>query len=91
MMKFENTANINDTIKAFDFKPMPDRPDSFIVGKVIEKGDVIHPEFNVVMFKGYTIEITESSNKNDSRIGDIGYVPFEVDFLEYDERVQLVS
>jgi hypothetical protein len=90
MLKFENTAKIGDIIKAYDFKPMSDRPDSFIVGKVVAKGEVKHPEYGVVMFNGFTIEITESSHENDPRVGDEGYVPFEVDFMEYDERVQVM-
>lgn len=90
MMKFENCAEVGDVIKAFDFKPIPGRTDSYMIGKVIKKGDVVHPKFDCVMFSGYHIEITGSSYESEYRLGDIGYVPFEMDFGDYDGRIQLV-
>jgi len=89
-LKFENTAQVGDTIKALDFQPMEGRDDHFIVGRVIKKGDVVHPEFGVTMFKGFHIEITGADREEDSRIGDIGFVPFEMDF-DFDNRVQVVA
>lgn len=90
MMKFENTAQIGDTIKAFDFQPMEGRSDRFIIGRVVEKGTIYHPQFGVPMYKGYTIEITDAAREDDPRIGDVGYVPFEVAFMEYDNRVEVI-
>ena len=40
MLKFENTANVGDMIRAYDFEPMSDRPDSYLVGEVLEKGAI---------------------------------------------------
>lgn len=91
MYKFENTANVGDTIKAFDFKPMSDRPDMFMVGKVIDKGMIKHPVHGFDMYMGYTIEITGQSEGNGYDLGEIAYVPFETDFMEYDERVELIA
>ena len=91
MLKFEALANVGDVIKAYDFKPMPeemkaDYPDRFLVGRVIEKGDVKHPRHNVVIYRGYTVEILVG---RDGYIkGETAFVPFEVSMGEYDERVE---
>lgn len=90
MLKYENTAEIGDVIKAYDYEPMEGRPSRFIVGRVIKKGDVVHPEYGVSMFKGFHIEITDADRNDDSRIGDIGYVPFETTF-DYDGRVEVLA
>ena len=91
MLKFENTAQIGDIIKAFDFKPMPeemkaDYPDRFLVGRVIDKGEVKHPEYGVVMYNGFTVEILVE--RDGYTKGEVAYVPFEVSMMEYDERVE---
>ena len=91
MLKFESLANIGDIIKGFDFKPMEGRPDMFMTGKVIAKGPIKHPEYGMTMFHGYTIEIIGTDEDSKERIGDVGYIPFEVDFMEYDERVSIVA
>lgn len=98
MMKFENVANIGDTIKAFDFKPMDDRPDMYIEGVVIDKGDCLveyMPGVKVSQFKGYTVRVTKSVsgiNENtefdQSRVGNEIYVPFEMSITEFDNRVE---
>jgi hypothetical protein len=90
MLKFENLANVGDVIKAFDFQPMSDRPDMFLVGRVVAKGAVKHPE-GFTLFDGYTVEILDQGKENRYTIGEIGYVPFETSFLEYDERVTVVA
>lgn len=91
MLKFENAANVGDVIKAFDFKPMSDRPDMFMVGRVIDKGMIKHPVHGFDMYMGFTVEITDQGEKNRYTIGETAYVPFETDFMEYDERVQLLE
>jgi hypothetical protein len=88
MLKFAETAQVDDTIRAFDFQPIPGRDDHFIIGTVVAKGPIHHPVEGFYMFDGYTIEITGASRETDSRIGDTGYIPFEVDMLEYDGRVE---
>lgn len=86
MLKFENTADINDTIKAFDFEPMEGRKDCFLVGKVIAKGQ--HPEAN---YKCYTVEVTAQSEDNIYEIGQTVYVPFQAGFKDFDDRVQKIK
>lgn len=97
MLKFENTANIGDKIKSFDFPPMPGRDDSFLEGRVVAKGP-IYGEIDgrkVYMCEGYTVYVTNSVSGSDkydmSRIGTECYVPFEMDMIEYDERVSVVE
>lgn len=88
MLKFESLANIGDTIRSYDFRGIEDR---YIVGKVIDKGMIKHPVHGFEMYAGYTIEITEDSGKfKGGRVGDTGFVPFETDFMEYDNRVEVV-
>jgi hypothetical protein len=91
MLKFENLANVGDMIKAFDFKPMADRPDYFLTGIVLDKGMIKHPVHGFDMYMAYTVKIVGQGEDNQYEIGEIAYVPFETDFMEYDERVQLVA
>lgn len=91
MLKFAEFAKVGDIIKAYDFKPMADRPDFFMSGRVIAKGPIKHPEHGFTLFHGYTIEVLGTDEGSTERKGDIGYVPFEVDFMEYDERVSIVA
>lgn len=87
MLKFAETAQVGDKIRAFDFQPIPGRDDHFIIGTVIAKGPINHPVEGFYMFDGYTIEITGADSETDSRIGDTGYVPFE-SMMDYDGRVE---
>lgn len=92
MLKFENTAQVGDVIKAYDFKPMPeemkaDYPDCFLVGRVVDKGD-IHLPGGPLMYRGYTVEILVERDGYTKY--ETAYVPFEVSMMEYDERVSVV-
>jgi len=78
-------------IRAYDFKPMSGRPDCYIEGIVLDAGMIKHPTFGDDMYKGYTILITGSSRANDPRIGDRGYVPFQMDFMDFDGRITKVA
>ena len=86
MFKHEATAQLGDTIRAYDFKGMPEH----IEGTVVDKGMIKHPTHGFDMYAGYTIAITKDTMGSGKRVGDTGYVPFETDFMEYDERVELV-
>ena len=89
-LKYEETANVGDVIKAFDFEPMnhPDYPDRFLIGRVIAKGDC---EFDdgAPGFAAYTVEVLESPEYPE-RVGATMFVPFET-FMEYEGRVSLVE
>ena len=87
MFKHEATAQVGDVIRSYDFRGQ----DAHIEGTVIAKGWIKHPVHGFDMYKGYTIQIEKDTLGKGSRVGDLGYVPFETDFMEYDERVELVK
>jgi len=87
MMKFAETAEIGDLIKAFDFQPMSDRGDSYIVGKVLRKGIVD------AGYLAYTVDVIHrvfGGDVCDRDTDNVSHVPFEVFFMEYDERVSKI-
>ena len=79
MMKFESVAKVGEYIKAMDFRPMENRDDSFVIGKILREdyrgGFVVECRFD-----------TEGQ-----RVGEEVFVPFEMSFMEWDDRVQYVS
>lgn len=100
MLKFENVAEVGQTIKAYDFQPMPDRPDSYLVGEVLEKGAIYaKPHYTaprkVYMCHGYTVfvrdSVTGSVDHDIQRVGRIMYVPFEMSMSDFDNRVEVIS
>ena len=85
MLKFQNTAKVGDSIRAYDFAPKFGVGDCFLEGTVIdrtrEKG-----------YDAYKVLVTADSWDGSqlgsgSRVGSIAYVPFQVSFMEFDERV----
>jgi|TARA_R110001592_G_scaffold311402_1_gene586251 hypothetical protein len=87
MLKFEKTAEIGDLIKAYDFQPMSDRGDSYIVGKVTDKGMANG------MYMAYTVDVIHrviSGENADRDEANTSFVPFQVSFMEYDERVSKI-
>lgn len=93
MLKFENTAKVGDIIKAFDFKPMEGRPDYFLAGRVIEKGPMykeIEEGRKVYIGEGYTVEVLGGDEESrEIRKGSTMFVPYEIDFMEFDDRVSV--
>lgn len=96
MLKFENAANVGDVIKAFDFQPMPGRDDSYLVGRVIEKGPMyveMHGR-QVHMCDGYKVFVKDSNSGSDKydmdRIGTEMIVPFEMSITDFDNRVEVI-
>ena len=90
MLKFENTAEVGDMIRALDFEPMPDRPDQYVTGRVIAKGPIYTPigidgEERYVC-EGYTI-VTQYDTAG-TRVGCNVYVPFEMGMTDFDGRVE---
>lgn len=77
-----------DTIRAYDFKPMVGRGDCFVEGEVIDAHNTEQ------YFQAYKIRVTkdvfggeEQSKGKQSRVGQIVFVPWRVDFQEYQGRV----
>ena len=87
MLKFAGVADINDTIRAYDFKPMAGRNDCFVEGEV-------HAITNEMGYKAYKINVTKDvydgqvqPKGKESRVGRFVFVPFQVSFMEYDARI----
>ena len=99
MLKFENVAEVGQTIKAFDFQPMPDRPDSYLIGEVVKKGPIYskmpHHDREVYLCDGYTVRVTESVTSSEmydsERVGAEMWVPFEMAITDFDGRVEVIS
>ena len=87
-LKYEGEFETMDIIRSYDFQPGPDRPDRYIQG-VILTTDTIR---EMGCAKVYVIKITSDSGKEEGgRVGQTGYVPMEVDFMEYDGRVVKIA
>lgn len=93
MLKFAETANVGDVIKAYDFQPMEGRPECYLIGKVISKGRCYQEieGSRYYLCDGYDVEIIDSDLDSLERVGTKAIVPFEVDFLEWDGRVAVVA
>lgn len=80
MLKFESVAKVGDYIKAMDFMPREGVEDSFVIGKILRKNSYRG---------GFIVEC--GFDTEGQRVGAEIFVPFEMSFMEWDERVQYVS
>ena len=76
----QSKANIGDTIKAYDFKPMSDRGDCYIEGIVIEK--------TASSFKVAVQSRVFDGDKVEVEVGEWVETPFRLIFGEWEERVE---
>jgi len=85
-LKFENTAEVGQTIRAYDFEIMPDRPDRYVEGVVIDKTDRNGTAV-------YVIKCTVDTGfpEGCGRVGVEVYVPMQVTFVEHDNRIMLLA
>jgi len=77
-----------DTIRAYDFKPMLGREDCFIEGRVV---DAHNTEMG---FQAYKIVVTKDSwsdAEDKGRVGIEMFVPWRVDFSEFQGRIMNLS
>ena len=89
MLKFENVAEVGDLIRAYDFEPMPDRPDHYVTGWVEKKGPIfveIEEGREIYVCDGYTIHCQYDTNG--SREGIKIHVPFETSMRDFDNRIE---
>ena len=102
MLKYENVAEVGQTIRALDFQS---RSDCFIEGIVLRKGKQYMEQDGrqIYIGDGYTIKVTKSSSGpeddfksssnsesfNEMRMGTEMIVPFEISF-DFDNRVELI-
>lgn len=80
-LKFENTAQVGDTIKAQDVEPRPGREEIFLVGVVTAKG------MTALGYNGYTIDVTAVSGIQPPREPMSMCVPFQISPLDWEGRV----
>jgi len=72
---------VGQTIKAFDFMPMDGRPDRFVQGKIV----------SIPEDRGYACyEVKSDAFLGDYDEGVSVFVPMELDFMEYDQRITLI-
>ena len=74
----------NDTIRAYDFKPMVGREDCFIEGEVLDCIDTTQG------YQAYKIRVTKDSwsdAEDKGRVGIEMFVPWRVSFNEYQGRI----
>lgn len=93
MLKFENTASVGDTIRAYDFQPIPDRPNSSLIGRVLDKGKMVN-DLGQYMCDGYKVLVSSSDSGSKSfderRVGIEMIVPFEMSITDFDGRVEVL-
>ena len=73
-----------DTIRSYDFKPMVGREDCFVEGQVLDCNNTENG------YQAYKIRVTKDSWDNErgpNRVGEIVFVPWRVDFMEYQGRI----
>jgi hypothetical protein len=81
-------VQVGDKIRAYDFKPMDGRGDCYVEGIV----EVVNDNSNY--FQAYRIACTkdvfggeDNSTEPSARVGRTVFVPWKVDFSEYQGRV----
>jgi hypothetical protein len=84
-------ANIGDTIRGYDFKPMVGRNDCFVEG-VVEcvSNDMGYTAFKITVTRDVFDGQVQPKGKG-SRVGKCVYVPFQVSFMEFAGRIMNLS
>ena len=86
-LKYENTAQVGDLIRAYDFEPFPGRRDRYVEGIVLCK-TIKH--FALV----YIIRVTDDTmcdgDDDSTRVGDHVYVPMGMT-MDFDGRVTRID
>jgi hypothetical protein len=85
-------VKVGDIIRGYDFKPMAGRGDCYVEG-VVEVVNCTEP-----YFQAYKITCTKDvfsgediSSDKTSRFGRTVFIPWRVDFMEYQGRVMNLS
>lgn len=85
-LKFQDKFKVGDKIKAYDFEPMPDRPDRFVVGTVTK---VDAESMSQPGALGYHIKV-EKEEPKERRIGQTIFVPYETG-MDHDDRITVAE
>ena len=79
MLKCEGKFNVGDYVRAYDFKPRPDASEMYVEGVISE-----------VNRDGYVIEVSKDTVFTKIPRKEI-VAPFEVFFMEFDNRISKVA
>jgi len=80
MLKFEGIP-VGTKIRAYDFEPMNGRADRYVEGTITKLYDD--------QYEGYVVAVEKDTLHSKNERTEI-IVPYEVGFLEYDERVTVL-
>lgn len=83
-------VSVGDVIRGYDFKPMVGRADCYVEGIVLETNAVAEVGFNAYKIRCTKDVFGDSGSLpkgEGSRVDEIVYVPWRVDFMEYQGRV----
>lgn len=86
MLKYEDFADTNDVIRAYDFFGSKE---AYLEGIVVNKGWINDPKTGRNLFMGYTIYVNEDST-GFGRENDHAYIPFETS-MDYDGRIEMIE
>src|SRR5205814_1350647 len=89
-LKFEGLAKVGDKIRAYDHQPRDTNSKHYYVeGFVLDA----NAEYPIEKYKCYLIGCYKDTvyRPYQSRVGERVYVPFELGFFEWDDRVSLVK
>ncbi|MEK9699072.1 MAG: hypothetical protein VW270_25065 [Candidatus Poseidoniales archaeon] len=86
MLKYEDFADTNDVIRAYDFFGSKE---AYLEGIVVNKGWINDPKTGRNLFMGYTIYVYEDST-GFGRENDHAYIPFETS-MDYDGRIEMIE
>ncbi len=81
-LKFQGKYKEGDKIKAYDFEPMPGRPDRFIIGTVTKVDAESQSQPGAL---GYHVKV-EKDEGSGKRMGKTMFVPYEMG-MDYDDRI----
>lgn len=90
MLKFAKIAQIGQTIRAYDFKPMVGRGDCYVEGTVTRIENQGYDCFVITATKD-VFDGKDEPRGEHSRVGHEVYVPHQVSFMEYNGRVMNLS
>ena len=80
MFSHEDKAEVGEVIRSYDFKPMTDRPNSYVEGIVISKRDFMyHIAVQNRVFAG---------KKEPVQVGETVQTPMRLVIMEYPDRIQ---
>lgn len=85
MLKYEGMFAVGERVRAYDFEPREGLPENYIEGVVSRVLPAMNNETGFACY--VVVPYKDSVFVKNSRVGEDVYVPFEVCFLEYENRI----